>query len=276
MDRDSHRLANVLVGNPADAAAFEATLIGPKIRINDPAVISVTGADVDARLDGAAIPMGEPVRCRKDTVLAFGDRRSGARVYIAFDGGLDVPPMLGSRATHLVSAIGAFGGRPLRSGDVVALGLPTGEPPRRRSRDRAAPPVGGARLRVMCGPQEEFFDPEGLDVIQRTRFVISAQSDRMGYRLHAPLGIRRRPGLEMISDVTFMGSIQVPPSGDPILLMADRPTTGGYPQIATVITADLPIAGQLAPGDWVEFSVCTRAEALTAHIAQENKLLAIA
>jgi antagonist of KipI len=135
--------------------------------------------------------------------------------------------------------------------------------------------MGGARLRVLLGPQDEFFAPAALETLQRTRFTITAQSDRMGYRLAGRERIERASQQEMISDATFVGAIQVPPSGDPILLMADRQTTGGYPQIATVITADLPLAGQLAPGDWVEFQLCTRAEAIAALAAQEAKLLAL-
>jgi allophanate hydrolase subunit 2 len=120
----------------------------------------------------------------------------------------------------------------------------------------------------MRGPQDEYFDESAFDILQRTRFTISRQSDRMGYRLlstnRIPNPESRIPAGSMISDATFIGGLQIPPSGDPILLMADRQTTGGYPQIATVITADLPLAGQLAPGDWIEFTLCTRAEAIAA------------
>jgi antagonist of KipI len=140
----------------------------------------------------------------------------------------------------------------------------------------------------MRGPQDEWFDETMLETLQRTRFTISPQSDRMGYRLNGtPIHRRAAPvgpvGIgpfgstgEMISDATFIGGLQVPPSGDPILLMADRQTTGGYPQIATVITADLAVAGQLAPGDWVEFELCTRQEAIAALIARENRLRGLA
>jgi allophanate hydrolase subunit 2 len=129
-------------------------------------------------------------------------------------------------------------------------------------------------LRVLPGPQDEHFTPDAFDVLLRTRYIVTPQSDRMGYRLRGA-HLRRVNGREMISDAAFMGALQVPPSGEPILLMADRQTTGGYPQIATVITADLPLAGQLAPGDWVEFRVCSRAEAMSALIAQEGSLLAL-
>jgi allophanate hydrolase subunit 2 len=132
----------------------------------------------------------------------------------------------------------------------------------------------GVRLRVLPGPQEEHFAPDALKMLQRTRFTVTPHSDRMGYRLSSDASSRFASTGTMISDVTLMGALQVPPSGDPILLMADRQTTGGYPQIATVITADLPAAGQLAPGDWVEFEVCSRATAVAALIAMERRLLA--
>jgi antagonist of KipI len=134
--------------------------------------------------------------------------------------------------------------------------------------------TGGARVRVLPGPQLDKFPAAALDVLQRTRFTVTSQSDRMGYRLVGGT-IPRIEDREMISDVTFTGGLQVPPSGDPILLMSDRQTTGGYPQLATVITADLPIAGQLAPGDWIEFEVCTRHQAMSALIAQEGSILAL-
>jgi antagonist of KipI len=132
----------------------------------------------------------------------------------------------------------------------------------------------------MRGPQDEYFDEQAFDVLQRTRFTISPQSNRMGYRLRIPdPGSRIPAGATMagamISDATFIGGLQVPPSGEPILLMADRQTTGGYPQIATVITADLPLAGQLAPGDWIEFALCTRREAIAALKEQEEALGAV-
>jgi allophanate hydrolase subunit 2 len=161
----------------------------------------------------------------------------------------------------------------LKAGDQVALHA--GAPPRSRThRTIAAVPAGGARLRVLPGPQDDFFNPAAMATLQRTRFTITAQSDRMGYRLAGRARIER-VDREMISDATFAGGIQVPPSGDPILLMADRQTTGGYPQIAIVITADLPLAGQLAPGDWVEFQLCTRADAIAALVAQEAQVLAV-
>jgi antagonist of KipI len=136
--------------------------------------------------------------------------------------------------------------------------------------------AGGARLRVLPGPQADFFAPGSLEALHGARFSISPQSNRMGYRLTGGPAIGRLGDEEMISDATFPGALQVPPSGDPILLMADRQTIGGYPQIAIVITADLPLAGQLAPGDWVEFQLCSRSDALAALVAQEARLRALA
>jgi antagonist of KipI len=284
MDWRACRLANALVGNAVDAAALEVTLVGPELRFEKPSVIAVTGADLSASLDGAPLALESPQACAGGSVLRFGERRSGTRAYIAVDGGIDVPRVLGSRATHVVSGLGGIDGRALVAGDRLPLGEtrgtvirgPKGSAPASRSA------AGGARLRVMRGPQDDYFDESAFEMLQRTRFTISPQSDRMGYRLIA--GSERkaamcRPGPfgpgEMISDATFIGGLQIPPSGDPILLMADRQTTGGYPQIATVITADLPLAGQLAPGDWLEFTFCTRVEAITALVEEEERLRAV-
>ena len=270
MDSFSHRLANLIVGNVASAAALEATVTGPELRIEAETMLAISGADLSATLDGNALPHNTAVRCVAGGVLRFGDRRAGARAYIAFDGGIGTEPVLGSRATHVLSGLGGIGGRALKAGDQIPLQPPIASPPTKRA--IRAVGTGGARLRVLLGPQDDFFTPAAVETLQKTRFTITAQSDRMGYRLAGRERIERVPEREMISDATFAGAIQVPPSGDPILLMADRATAGGYPQIATVITADLPLAGQLAPGDWVEFQLCTRADAVAALISQEARL----
>lgn len=274
MDEVSYRLANVIVGNPSGAAALEATVLGPELRIETEAILAVAGADLGATLDGEPIPLNGAILCSAGSVLRCGERRNGARAYIAFDGGIGTPPVLGSRATHSLAELGAMA-RPLKEGDIVPLQSRSPAAPRTKPRAVGPTAMGGARLRILLGPQDEFFAPAAVETLQRTRFTITAQSDRMGYRLAGRARIERGSQQEMISDATFAGAIQVPPSGDPILLMADRQTTGGYPQIATVITADLPLAGQLAPGDWLEFQLCTRAEAIAALAAQEAKLLAL-
>jgi antagonist of KipI len=274
LDRLSHSAANALVGNDAAAATLEITLLGPEIRFESAAVIAIAGADLGARIEGSDLKVNTPVMCRSGAVLRFGERRSGSRAYIAIDGGVDVEPVLGSRATSVLCGLGGVDGRALAAGDRVPLGAPTQPGRVRRAIDALPMPTGGARLRVLPGPHQDFFPDRAFDQLQRSRFIVTPRSDRMGYRLDgAP--IPRLEGREMISDAAFAGGIQVPSSGDPILLMADRQTTGGYPQIATVITADLPLAGQLAPGDWIEFEVCSRREALSALVAQEGRLLAI-
>ena len=277
MDRRSHRLANALVGNAPDAAALEATLLGPELRFEQPTRVAITGADLGASVDGTALAVDSMHACAAGSVLRFGERRLGTRGYVALEGGIDVPRVLGSRATHIVSELGGINGRALKAGDRLQLG----EAISQVHRLSGAAPLGisgGARVRVMRGPQDEYFEEQAFDVLQRTRFVISPQSNRMGYRLRIPdpgsLIPVRNPGA-MISDATFMGGLQVPPSGEPILLMADRQTAGGYPKIATVITADISVAGQLCPGDTITFRVCTPGEAIAALIAQERALMAV-
>jgi KipI family sensor histidine kinase inhibitor len=271
MDPMAHRVANALVGNPVDAATLETTLIGPDLRFGQETAVAIAGGDLWPMLDGAEVPICAPLRCPSGSVLRFGDRRSGARAYVAFDGGVEVDPVLGSRATHVMSRMGGVQGRALRAGDRLALGPPTARATRKPF--PASRSEGGARLRVLPGPQADHFDGSALDALQRKRFTVSAQSDRMGYRLLEAAIAEHRLG-DMISDVMLRGGVQIPPSGEPILLMADRQTTGGYPQLAVVITADLPLAAQLGPGDWIEFEVCRRADAIAALVAAEGKILA--
>jgi biotin-dependent carboxylase-like uncharacterized protein len=223
--------------------------------------LTVNGAPVDA--DRAFVaPAGARVR--------FGARRSGTRATLAVRGGFDVPPTLGSRATSLVSRMGPFGGRPLAADDVLPIGA-AGPAANLRAGRAMRMPAGGARLRVLLGPHDAMFTPEAVETLLGSRFMITPQSNRMGYRLEGP-AVRHTGPADILSDATPVGSLQVPASGQPILLMADRQTTGGYPKIATVISADLPLAGQLAPGDWIQFTGCTRAAALDALAAQESAL----
>jgi antagonist of KipI len=199
----------------------------------------------------------------------------GARAYLAVAGGVQTPPILGSRATHLVSHMGGFSGRALAAGDRVpiASGLPRRPP--RKSAGLTLPSKGRALLRVMAGPQADWFQADALKTIAGVSFRISPQSNRMGYRLQGP-PLTRAHDRELISEPLGIGAIQVPSAGEPILLMADRQTAGGYPKIGYVITADLPLAGQLAPGDFIEFHVCTPQEAVAALISRERQLLRFA
>lgn len=270
MDALSFRLANRIAGNSDGAAGLEITLLGPELEFDGPAVCVVAGADLSLTLDDLPAPSHATLAVRGGGRLRFGMKRSGTRAYLAVTGGIDVPPTLGSRATHLVSRTGPFGGRALKAGDVLAAGTGPAEAP---ARSGTAPPLpsGGARLRVMWGPQDEMFTPAARRTLVTTRYRITPQSDRMGYRLDgAPL--QHAGSADILSDATPFGTLQVPASGQPILLMADRQTTGGYPKIATVITADLALAGQLGPGDWLEFEACDRQVAMDALRAQERWL----
>jgi antagonist of KipI len=195
--------------------------------------------------------------------LRIGTRSAGARATLAIRGGIEAERIFGSSATSLISRMGPLGGRALRAGDVLPIarfagaGAPT-------ARGYPLPlPSGGARVRVIPGPHAEMFTAGGFDMLYGSRFTITPNSNRMGYRLEGP-PLLHRGSADILSDATAIGSLQVPASGQPIMLMADRQTTGGYPKIATVITADLPIAGQLAPGDWLEFAACTRHAAIEA------------
>jgi len=275
MDWVAYRTANALVGNAPGAAVLEATLAGPKLRFEQRTTFAVAGADLGATLDGARVPHCAAVACPAGGVLRFANRVFGARAYVAMDGGIDVPRVLESRSTHVLTRMGGWNGRALMQGDRLGLGGSGPVVGRRRPTPEATAYVrgGGARVRVIPGPQIEHFPPEALDALERTRFIVSSQSSRMGYRLQGGQ-IPRLADHEMISDAAFVGAIQVPSSGEPILLMADRQTTGGYPQLAVVISADVPLVAQLAPGDWIEFRVCSRGEALSALVAQEARLLA--
>jgi antagonist of KipI len=276
MDPLSHRLANALVGNARDAALLEVTLLGPELEFEDERLVAVTGADFDLSLDGRATALNAPFTVAAGSHLRFGARRLGARAYLAVSGGIAVAPTLGSRSTHLVSAMGGLGGRALLAGDR----LPLGDPSLRQGAALApqeavaALPDGRATIRVLPGPQADRFTADALEMLQSAPYTVARDSDRMGFRLEGPPLTYAR-GAEIISDATPLGVLQVPASGQPILLMADRQTTGGYPKIATVIAADIAIAGQLAPSDTIMFRVCTAQDAMKALIAQERALMAL-
>lgn len=272
MDWFSHELANLLVGNVEGAATLEITMNGPEIVFGGHVTFAVTGAEFPSTMNGIAVAMDKTVQASSGDVLTCGLSRRGARSYIAVAGGFQVPPVLGSRSTHILSGLGGLAGRALRAGDHLEI---SSVGPTLDRELRARPftlPDGGARLRVLLGPHADRFARATVKQLHSSRYVLSPRSDRMGYRLEGPaLGWPAGAG-EIISGTTVPGAVQVPASGQPILLMADRATTGGYPIIAVVISADLPPAGQLAPGDWIEFAPCTRDEAIAALRERERAL----
>ncbi len=274
MDPWSHRLANALVGNRADAATLEVTLVGPELLFDDDRSIAVVGADFEIAIDDQVAGAGPAWGLRAGSRLRVGRRTRGARAYVAVAGGIDVPAVFGSRATHVASHMGGQRGRALRAGDSLNLGPSSGargevDDERRATlvldlpglRTRCVAPGGTADVRVLPGPQHDRFEDETFDRLQSAPYRLAVDSNRMGFRLEGPV-LRHRDNREMLSDATPFGVVQVPSSGQPILLMADRQTTGGYPKLATVIAADAGIAGQLAPGDALQFSLCDETTAL--------------
>jgi antagonist of KipI len=270
MDLYSHRRANRLVGNDDSVPALEVTLIGPELQADGDVVCAVAGARFSVSVGGVLVPPDAPFVAPAGQRIRFGPRAAGARATLAVRGGFALPETFGSRATSLVSGMGPFGGRALATGDVLPIGT-VRQPKTRAVGPPLALPAGGTAVRVMLGPHEAMFTSAARDALFGSRFTVTPSSNRMGYRLDGPPLERVGPS-EILSDATPIGSLQVPASGLPILLMADRQTTGGYPKIGTVITADLPLAGQLAPGDWVEFTRCTRAAAVAALRLLERRL----
>lgn len=251
LDRAALARANAAVGNPPDAAALEVTLTGPRVAFLAPCVFALAGADLGAVLERAdlclpwPVPRGVAVRARPGNVLSFGARRAGCRAYLAFAGGIDVPVVLGSRSTDLTAGFGGFSGRALRTGDRLALLAPGrgATPPPAREEDAAL----DLTVRVHLGPQDDHFGPAALWRFWETAWHVSTTSDRVGCRLSGAALAHAGPA-EIVSDGMVPGCIQVPPDGQPIVSLADGPTTGGYPKIATVVGADLPRLAQLVPG----------------------------
>jgi biotin-dependent carboxylase-like uncharacterized protein len=263
MDAPALRAANRLVGNAAGDAGLECTVSGPRLRFLATTHFALTGADLSAVLHrddlGAwSVPPGARVLARAGNVLAFGPRRSGSRAYVAFAGGIDVPPMLGSRSTDLAGGFGGMAGRALRAGDFLALGrrgaetepgLPASLRIPLEERARIDPPRSDdATVRVILGPQEDCFRPEAVALFLDETYTLAPESDRVGCRLRGPR-LAHRGAAEIVTDGMVPGCIQVPPDGQPIVMMAGGPTTGGYPKIATVLSADLPALAQLLPGE---------------------------
>jgi antagonist of KipI len=272
MDAYSHRLANQILGNDPMAAALEITLLGPELVADGDVTCAVAGAEIEFTVDGVAAPRYQPFQLASGSRIRCGGRGKGTRATLAVRGGFDLPLTLGSRATHLVSRMGPFGGRALRAGDVLSVGSAGSKGASRSGTPQPLDlPDGGARVRVVPAAHRERFKDEAWVLLGRTRFTVSPQSNRMGYRLDGPV-LAHVGAADILSEAMPIGAIQVPSSGQPILLMVERQTTGGYATIANVITADLPLAGQLAPGDWIAFDPITHAEAVAALRELEARL----
>ena len=247
-DRASAALANRLVGNDPDAAVIEATAGGLRVRTEVGVLVAVTGARTPVQVNGRPMTMNGPIRVPPDGVLALGRPAVGLRSYLAVRGGIDAVPVLGSRSTDTLSGLGPS---PLAVGDRLRVGDVWGDEP---VVDVApvAGPAGIPVLRVLPGPRRELLAPEAWRALAAAEWSVSSDSDRVGVRLTGP-ALLRAGDAELPSEGLVPGAIQVPPDGAPVLFLADHPVTGGYPVLAVVVTADLPAAAQLRPGDAVRF-----------------------
>jgi antagonist of KipI len=269
----SLRIGNRLVGNPEGAASLEMTLVGGSFIFEEPAVIALTGADFGASIDSAPLPTWRSIEIQKAQTVALGPSRSGARAYLCVQGGIAVEPFLGSASTHVLSGLGGFEGRALRKGDRLELGAAS-----LLFRKRVLAPKMLERLqprktiRVTDGLQSDWFASAAWKRFCESSFRVTEQSNRMGIRLEGP-PIPVDSSREMITEGVSLGAVQVPPSGQPIILFVEQQTTGGYPKIANVISADVHSLGQLRPRDSIRFE---RIEMSTARslLMEEEALLA--
>lgn len=315
MDRIALRIANLLVGNAEGAAALELTLAGPQLRLEQDTLLAVTGAEMAPTIDGEPLPRWRPVWAAAGAILAFGQAVSGCRAYVAVAGGIDAEPALGSRSTDTRAGIGGIAGRPLRSGDVLACGSGSetaaagparaaawraalaaraaagaggrrpnwaapawfAAPPRTlpASRSSSGNTAGTTVLRVVPGAEYGHFRDAARTAFMRERYRVAPASDRMGVRLDGP-PLETSDSAELLSHGVIAGTIQVPHGGTPIILAADCQTTGGYPKIAHVISADLPVLAQCRPGDWLTFTEVTPGEAQRLLLDQEREMRLLA
>ena len=271
-DPISLRIGNRLVGNPQSAAGLEMTLVGGAFAFERAAVIALTGADFGPSANGIPLPMWTSIEIQGGQTVTLGSSRSGARAYLCIRGGIAVEPFLGSASTHVLSGLGGFEGRALRKGDRLDLGaaLPL-------FRTRTLSPQMLERLqprkviRVTDGPQSDWFASSSWKIFRESTFRVTEQSNRMGIRLEGP-PIPLDASREMITEGVSLGSIQVPPSGQPIILFVEQQTTGGYPKIANVISADVHSLGQLRPRDSIRFERIEMSAARSLLMEQEALL----
>jgi len=283
MDRVAHRIANLLVGNPDGAAALECPLGSVALQFTAPALVALAGRDIAASLDGVTIPAWQPFRAETGALLAL---HTGCRTSVAIAGGIDVPVVLGARGTSMRAGFGGFHGRALRRDDILPIGEPTplgkqmvsrlveagrmiadwGAGPALRPSYAIQPTV-----RIIEGPELRWLTDASRERFFGASFRVAPESDRMGFRLQGPtLALTR--SMEMLSAGVTVGTIQLPPGGAPIVLMADRQTTGGYPRLGDVIAYDLPLLAQLRPGDDVRFDTIALDDAHTLYRHREHDL----
>jgi antagonist of KipI len=289
MDPLALRIANLLAGNNEFEAALEITLLGPEIQFTVDTLISICGGDLSPRLNGKPIRLWRPIFVKHGSVLSFGPAISGSRAYIAVAGGVNIPSSLGSKSTYLRAKLGGYLGRTLQSGDQLNVSPPSflastllkllsrtsthgfKEAGWAVSNKCYRQPKDSHIVRVMKGRQFDLFTPESQAAFFSEPFVITSQSDRMGYRLKGPALSLRHPQ-EIYSEAVCYGTIQVPPGGQPIVLLADRPATGGYPKMAEIASVDFPVIAQARPGEPISFRLTSIEEAQTLLVQREQML----
>ncbi|WP_233236896.1 biotin-dependent carboxyltransferase family protein [Bordetella sp. LUAb4] len=293
MDEWSHRLANALVGNDEDAAVLECTLTGPRVAFAENTLVALCGARMRITANGQPIAQDTAVLLRRGTVLDVGERLHGARLYLAVRGGFAAEPVLGSRSTNIRAGFGGHDGRALKRGDRVLVGRAARDLPVLRIEKlmvQSGMPVLTAEkvavaattyttehtehaqaIRFIPGPHWPAFTRAAQDQLSTLSYTVTQQSDRMGARLQGE-ALKLHTPLELISEATAFGTIQVPPDGQPIVLMADRQSAGGYPKIAYVASADLPLLAQAMPGDALRFTAVRQADAELAWRDTEDRL----
>ncbi|MEU0333799.1 biotin-dependent carboxyltransferase family protein [Streptomyces sp. NPDC006193] len=248
LDPPAAALVNRLVGNPPDAAVLETTLSGCALRPRSTVTVAVGGAPCPVSVGGRPAAWGAPVVVPGGELLEVGAATAGVRSYVAFGGGVAVEPVLGSRATDLLSGLGPA---PLANGTVLPLGPPAGPPARVDGVPQPRPPAELV-LRVTPGPRDDWFTARAVRDLTACAYRVSAASNRIGLRTEGP-ALERARSDELPSEGMVLGAVQVPPDGRPVVFLADHPTTGGYPVIAVVRAADLPAAAQALPGTPVRF-----------------------
>ena len=271
MDSESYLLGQALVGNKEPLGALECTVLPPTLTVQGTCIVAFTGADMHPTINNIVVPRYIPFICHEGDIISGGFSQCGVRMYIAFSGGIDVPAINGSVSTHTKAKIGGFEGRPLQAGDQFGIKAFI------RDEVNVCNFYGGHNLfntalynrggrecheplRVVLGEQATYFTKNGIKTFGSKIYTLTVQCDRMGFRLDGPV-IEHIDGADIISDGAVFGSIQVPSDGNPIVLMADRQTTGGYTKIGTVITADLPRLSQLPIGDGIHFDIVSVEEA---------------
>ncbi|MCL1994380.1 MAG: biotin-dependent carboxyltransferase family protein [Spirochaetes bacterium] len=263
MDPFAHKVANILCGNDnMNEAVLELTMMGATLAFHNDAYISITGGDLSPAIDGVPVKTWQSYVIKAGSTLSFETMKSGVRAYVGIFGGMDIPVVMGSKSTYAKAKIGGWEGRPLKAGDKIPYNKTNvaGKSPVQMPAQYIPAYAQENVLRVVLGPQDDAFTQEGIDTFLSSAYTVSSEADRMGYRLEGA-AIKHKDKSDIISDAMLMGGIQVPGQGHPIILMADRQTTGGYTKIASVIYADLYKVAQAKAGDVMRFSAISIEEA---------------